>query len=135
MTAPRDQQAAFLAAIRDNPNVDGQRLLFADWLTEHGDPRGELLHIRWALTRLPGDDPRRDELQQRETELLARHGVTCFLDAIREDPGNDVPRLLFADWLKARGDPRGELMQVQRALARLDQYDPDREALQRRETE
>ena len=36
-----------------------------------------------------------------------------LLAAIIEDPDDDAPRLVYADWLQAQGDPRGELMQLQ----------------------
>ena len=39
-----------------------------------------------------------------------------FIDAILAAPDDDAPRLVFADWLQARGDARGELISVQVAL-------------------
>lgn len=33
-----------------------------------------------------------------------------FLQAIRRDPEDPVPRLIFADWLEEQGDPRGEFI-------------------------
>lgn len=30
-----------------------------------------------------------------------------FLRAIIDDPDDDGPRLIYADWLEERGDPRG----------------------------
>jgi hypothetical protein len=47
--------------------------VYADWLQEQGDPRGELIHVQAAL-ELPGHDPaRRAELQAREAALLEAH--------------------------------------------------------------
>jgi uncharacterized protein (TIGR02996 family) len=43
----------------------------------------------------------------------------AFLQAILEDPDDDAPRLVYADWLEKRGDPRGEFIRVQCQLARL----------------
>src|SRR5262249_53214424 len=41
------QYAAFLAAIRENPDDDTPRLAFADWLAENGEPeRGELIRAQ-----------------------------------------------------------------------------------------
>jgi uncharacterized protein (TIGR02996 family) len=37
--------------------------------------------------------------------------------AIRDDPGGVETYLVYADWLQARGDPRGELICVQHAIA------------------
>ena len=43
----------------------------------------------------------------------------AFFEEIRDQPNNDVPRLIFADWLEERGDPRGEFIRVQCDLAAL----------------
>ena len=59
----------------------------------------------------------------------------AFLQAISENPDDDAPRLLYADWLEERGDPRGEFIRVQCALARMDEYDPRRWDLAARERE
>lgn len=53
--------AAFLAAITADPNDDLPRLMFADWLDERGDPRGEF--IRLQIANNPADRGRVDELQ------------------------------------------------------------------------
>jgi uncharacterized protein (TIGR02996 family) len=42
----------------------------------------------------------------------------AFLRAIIESPNDDVPRLVYADWLEERGDPRSEFIRVQCALKR-----------------
>ncbi|MFT3697738.1 MAG: TIGR02996 domain-containing protein [Kofleriaceae bacterium] len=36
-----------------------------------------------------------------------------LVDAVLADPSSDAPRLVFADWLNDRGDPRGELIALQ----------------------
>ena len=41
-----------------------------------------------------------------------------FLNQILTDPDDDRPRMVYADWLLGEGDPRGELIAVQCALAR-----------------
>ncbi len=53
--------------------------------------------------------------------------------AVLADPDDDAARLVCADALLARGDPRGELIAVQCAMARLDEHDPAWVALRRRE--
>jgi uncharacterized protein (TIGR02996 family) len=40
-----------------------------------------------------------------------------FRRAIRDNPHDVAPRLVYADWLEERGDPCGELIRVQCALA------------------
>jgi uncharacterized protein (TIGR02996 family) len=38
----------------------------------------------------------------------------AFWSTIREAPEDEVPRLLFADWLEERNDPRGPLLRERR---------------------
>src|SRR5262245_54908031 len=65
---------ALLQAIRADLDDDGPRLVYADWLEEHGDPeRGELIRVQCELARLAKDDPRRDQLVRRERVLLGRN--------------------------------------------------------------
>ncbi len=77
---PSAEELAFLARIREQPDDDGPRLIFADWLDERNDPRGEFIRVQCALARLPADDPRGEILRQREQELRKLH------DAVWTDP-------------------------------------------------
>lgn len=63
----------FVAAIRAEPDDDLPRLIYADWLDEHGDPRGPFVRAQVALAQLPADDPQRSEWASIEAELLADH--------------------------------------------------------------
>src|SRR6476660_5312168 len=65
--------AAFLAAIRDRPDDDLPRLVYADYLDERGDPRGEFIRLQIERPTLAADDPRRHDLLAREHELLRAH--------------------------------------------------------------
>jgi uncharacterized protein (TIGR02996 family) len=65
---------SFLAAIRDEPDDDTVRLVFADWLEEHNDPRGEFIRIQCQLARWVPEVEKREALQLRERELLQEHG-------------------------------------------------------------
>src|SRR3954471_25092659 len=65
--------AAFLRAIRDRPDEDLPRLIYADYLDERGDPRGEFIRLQIERPSLHFADPRRVELAERERELLRRH--------------------------------------------------------------
>jgi uncharacterized protein (TIGR02996 family) len=53
---------------------------------------------------------------------MAQSLADAFLEAILQDPDDDTPRLVFADWLEEQGDPantaRAEFVRVQCALAR-----------------
>lgn len=48
----------------------------------------------------------------------------AFLRAIIEEPDDDVPRLVFADFLEERGNPRGTFIRAQCQRARLAPHDP-----------
>src|SRR5262245_31133795 len=66
--------APFLQAIADHPDDDRPRLVFADWLDEHGDAdRAEYIRAQCDRARLGEDDPRFAALNQREEELMRRH--------------------------------------------------------------
>jgi uncharacterized protein (TIGR02996 family) len=84
---------AFLAAIAEDPDDDAARLVYADWLDEHGGPgdaaRAEFIRVQCALAALAEDDPRREDLAPREGALLAAHRA-------------DWTDLAFADWLGHR---------------------------------
>ena len=41
----------FLRALRENPNDDGTRLVYAEWLQERGDVRGEYLRLDHQLSQ------------------------------------------------------------------------------------
>jgi uncharacterized protein (TIGR02996 family) len=43
----------FLRAIQENPEDDRARLLYADWLEQRGDIRGEYLRLDCQLVRIP----------------------------------------------------------------------------------
>ena len=48
-----NDEAAFLAAIRATPNDPTDRLVFADWLDERNDARGELIRIEEECGNFP----------------------------------------------------------------------------------
>ena len=65
-----EAEAGFIEAIRERSDDRGRWLIFADWLEEQGDPRGELIRLQVHLAELSGDDPGRLALQAREFELF-----------------------------------------------------------------
>ncbi|HEU0030621.1 MAG TPA: TIGR02996 domain-containing protein [Kofleriaceae bacterium] len=54
---------------------------------------------------------------------------TRLIAEILADPASEAARLVYADHLIERGDPRGELIQLECSYERLDPDDPDRLAL------
>ncbi len=68
------QAAAFLHAIKDRPDDDVARLVYADWLTEQGDAdRGEFIRLQVDLERLPEDDERLPEVRKRAAAIQRAH--------------------------------------------------------------
>jgi uncharacterized protein (TIGR02996 family) len=81
-------ERAFLRAVCDRPDDDLPRLIFADYLDERGDPRGEFIRVQCELERIacragygrqvrdPCGFPgwcRACDLRRRERELLTSH--------------------------------------------------------------
>jgi uncharacterized protein (TIGR02996 family) len=64
-----NKDEAFCQAIRKNPADDSLRLVYADWLEERDDPRGEYLRLSHALDELPLSEERADEYLPRLREL------------------------------------------------------------------
>ncbi len=65
----------FLNAIGNAPSDDAPRLIYADWLDEHGQPeRAEFIRVQCELNVPGGPRGRRTELRLRERELLGRFG-------------------------------------------------------------
>jgi uncharacterized protein (TIGR02996 family) len=79
-------RASFLRAIRACPDDDTPRLVFADWLDEHGDPAlAEFIRLQVELEPIRDqlDNPRVGELQHRESVLLELHG-SDWLESVRD---------------------------------------------------
>jgi uncharacterized protein (TIGR02996 family) len=78
-------------------------------------------------------------MARRPVKEAPRPEVLALLRACKEDPEDDAPRLVLADWLEEHGGPadaaRAEFIRMQCELARLDEEDPRRGELQGREWE
>jgi uncharacterized protein (TIGR02996 family) len=67
------KDSAFVQAILANPDDEMIRLVYADWLDEQGDPRGEFLRLDVALLQtLPMT---RNYVEQRDRYLTLRAGI------------------------------------------------------------
>jgi uncharacterized protein (TIGR02996 family) len=85
------QPESLLRAVQENQDDDAPRLVYADWLEEHGDAeRAEFIRAQVAAACLPEGDPRRDDLEARAAVIQKARG---------------------AEWLRplqlALGQPRG----------------------------
>jgi uncharacterized protein (TIGR02996 family) len=56
-------------------------------------------------------------MADRTTRPPDRPEVKVFLDEIKDDPDDLTPRLILADWLEERGDPRGTFLRLQCQIA------------------
>jgi uncharacterized protein (TIGR02996 family) len=129
-----DEQKCLWAAIRETPEDDAPRFVYADWLEKHGEAdRAEFIRVQCALAVL-GPDRRkgrkeRARLEPREKTLLADHGdrwLAPFREVLRgSDPWDHEDRLKFrrgfvsfpsglepARRLAAAGDAVGPVDQV-----------------------
>jgi uncharacterized protein (TIGR02996 family) len=71
-----NQEEAFIEDIAEHPDDDAPRLVFADWLEDHGDSsRAEFIRVQCRLARLDEDAPEREELERREKELLKENEI------------------------------------------------------------
>jgi uncharacterized protein (TIGR02996 family) len=74
------EDEAFIRAIVDSPGDDTPRLVYADWLDEHADPRGPYLRaeVAWAAT---------DDSSDRETlRQLAKSLATVWVARVSRPP-------------------------------------------------
>jgi uncharacterized protein (TIGR02996 family) len=63
-----------LQAICERPDEDDRRLVFADWLDDHGDAdRAELIRVQVTLARAGPDSPDRPALAERERRVLKKN--------------------------------------------------------------
>lgn len=62
------EDEAFIRAVVDNPGDDTPRLVYADWLDDHADPRGPYLRVEcewgkvWRSGERPADSPELREM-------------------------------------------------------------------------
>jgi len=85
------EREALLRAVCEFPDDDTPRLVFADWLQEHGEEeRAEF--IRLQISRAHKDDER---LRQREAELLAAHRENWSQPFHQFEVAGSFRRLMF----------------------------------------
>src|SRR4051794_29607152 len=88
-------ESGFIEAIRQDPEDDAVRLVYADWLAEHGQPeRAEFIRVQVALADPPEHPAERRALRAREAALLAGHGKQWF---------GPLKKLGVRSWVVRRG--------------------------------
>jgi len=129
-----NDEAAFLAAIRATPKDDSLRLVYADWLDEHGRPESTFLRLECELATLGPNgsgpiEPHRWALKVARRE--ARTGldpqwlaaVSRVLLDVPFDEKADSSELLhdiFEDWLQLANEPALWGASCARLKSRLD---------------
>jgi uncharacterized protein (TIGR02996 family) len=67
-----NERDALLKAVCDNPHEDTPRLVFADWLQEHGEEeRAEFIRVQIERSRVREGGPEWEAFHERERELLS----------------------------------------------------------------
>jgi uncharacterized protein (TIGR02996 family) len=92
--------AAFLEPIYAAPEDDEPRRVYADWLLQNNDPRGEFIHLQLLSTKSP-------KQRRRERALFVVH-VDRWLDELGADPADVVLERGFV----AIARPRGGVMRA-----------------------
>src|SRR5437899_1204607 len=82
------ERDALLRQVIDEPDADAPRLVFADWLDEHGErDRADFVRAQCRRAALDPDDPAQPELQAREWRLLLAN-ARDWLEEDFDDPTN-----------------------------------------------
>lgn len=66
------QEEAFLKQLCSHPEDDDTRLIYADWLEDHDDIRGQYLRLEHRLADLPEDHPGEPTLERELIQLRKR---------------------------------------------------------------
>jgi uncharacterized protein (TIGR02996 family) len=69
---PPSDDAAFVAATQATPPDDDSRLVYADWLEDRSDPRGEFIRVQAEMADLPVYSDRYVNLKKRRRALQAQ---------------------------------------------------------------
>jgi uncharacterized protein (TIGR02996 family) len=83
----------WIADIRAAPEDDALRMVYGDWLTEQGDPRGELVTIQCRRVQLARAGESTTQIEAAERALIAKHGdvwaeqIHSYVESHRYDRG------------------------------------------------
>jgi uncharacterized protein (TIGR02996 family) len=105
-------EEAFLADICEHPDDDAPRLIYADWLEEHGQSeRAEFIRVQLELARLSEDAPHWPRLKSREAALREEYEAAWTEPLSDLIPTSDTPfspryefRRGFIEFLQLEGD-------------------------------
>ncbi len=96
-----DERQALMAAIIANPDDDTPRLVFADWLQEHGDKHGqaraEFIRLQCELAQQGESNPRTPETR-RAAALKSKHMAKWVGPLSKGRTGLKFARGILQDW-------------------------------------
>jgi uncharacterized protein (TIGR02996 family) len=95
-------EAQLLAGVMAAPEDLTRRLVYADWLQERGDPRGELITLQCRL-QMGAPASELATLHKREQELLATHEPQ-WLAALGLEPGEGTFLCGMVEILRTTGE-------------------------------
>ncbi|MEZ6125154.1 MAG: WGR domain-containing protein [Planctomycetaceae bacterium] len=78
--ATAKEREPFIKSILETPDDPAPYLVYADWLEDNGDARGELIRIQWQLEDESIKAVERKKLQTREQALLKAHQADWLED-------------------------------------------------------
>jgi uncharacterized protein (TIGR02996 family) len=96
-------EQAFLKAIRLRPGSSAERLIYADWLMDQGNPRGEFMQCQLQARRLPSGSPRRLDLEAHAHDLRLLYEAD-WLGPLLGPIGNWEWRDGMLDWVTVAVD-------------------------------
>jgi type VI secretion system protein ImpC len=136
------EDADLLRAIQARPDDAALRQVYADWLEEHGDPRGELIRLEAELARAGHERRREAEMAARRRQLrqaLAGAVLPPVLGPVPSRAGAALPERPAPPRVRitypieaAGGSEERELPFVVGVLADLSGHRPDRPPLRGR---
>lgn len=94
-------EASFIEEIRSDPSDITPRLIYADYLEDVGDPRGEFIRVQCELADSQTGQAGRDALFQREQQLLDEFGDE-WLRPLRQLGAEGISRSSFERGLLER---------------------------------
>ncbi len=72
-----DDQEALYNTILNTPEDDAPRLVYSDWLEEHGEvERADFIRLQIKIARMTTDDPDYRDLRRQEQEMLLKNEIT-----------------------------------------------------------
>ncbi|MCX7664814.1 MAG: TIGR02996 domain-containing protein [Gemmataceae bacterium] len=82
-----DDQEALYNAIVEAPDDDAPRLIYSDWLEEHGDTdRADFIRLQIRISKMKPYDPEAKLLTRQEQEFLLKHEIE-WINELPSAPG------------------------------------------------